>query len=186
MCANHPPLRHRHYEQLAARIEAIRTKSGRDWCGKENGGSLRQVVLATVKHQCGVVLDEGKGMTVKIAEHCVAAPAAYYSNFIGVNPPQEQGHSPTTAEGAGSEFLGVYAAVAWNGVGSRSKDAGDHGGRDGSSFSVFKVDVEGCVCGGIVATEVDDSAHGCPGWTGERLTIGSMCKFFALDPVLLS
>ena len=50
-------------------------------------------VVATGEHNGGVLLDEWEGMSVKVSEHCVSAPATETTNLVRVDTSEQQHHS---------------------------------------------------------------------------------------------
>ena len=64
------------------------------------GTMQHETVVTAMEHESGVFLDERNRVTVEVAEHGVAAPAADDADVIGVNAGEEECHGSAGAEGS--------------------------------------------------------------------------------------
>ena len=93
------------------------------WVGSSMGN---EVVVAAMEHDTRVVPNEGKGVTMQVSEHRVAAPATDYADGVRVNATEEKGHGPTGTEGPSCNIGRVDACMAWDGQGSTAEETCNH------------------------------------------------------------
>ena len=70
-----------------ARWESKRS-GGLVWTGS---GSLKKGIMPSGEHEASIVADERFSVGVEIAEHGVATPASYDTNFIRIDASKEEG-----------------------------------------------------------------------------------------------
>ena len=89
-----------------------------------------QSIVASTKHNGGVVLDKRKGMSMEVAEHGVAFPSTDDVDFVGIDTAKEQSHGTAGAEGASCNIIWVNPRMARDGEGGSTQERRNHSTRD--------------------------------------------------------
>ena len=78
-----------------------------------------------MEHEKRVMLDERECVSMEVAEHGVASPAADDADFIGVFPTKEKGHRATVAEGTSGDVFDVDSGVTGDEARGSAEEGGD-------------------------------------------------------------
>jgi hypothetical protein len=70
------------------------------------------------EHEASIVADERFSVGVEVAEHGVATPASYDTNFIRIDASKEEGHSSASTKRAGGYLFRMDASMPRDGEGS--------------------------------------------------------------------
>ena len=148
--------------------------------------SSGEVVVATVKHDCGIVLYQGHGVGMEITEHGVASPTTYNTDDVRVLAAEEESHGAAASQGPSGDVFGVDAGVSWEGESSNSKEICDQGGGHISLLGgKVEESMEGGRGWGVVLTKMEHSSQDCTHWAAVELSIGGVGQLFTFDTILL-
>ena len=138
------------------------------------------------EHEASIVADERFSVGVEIAEHGVATPASYDTNFIRIDASKEESHSSASTKRAGGYLFRMDASVPRYGEGSGAEEASYHGRGDGTTSAVvFVVDMKRSCGWGIMPFEVCNPSEGGTNWAGIGLAIGAVRELLTFYSILL-
>ena len=82
--------------------------------------------MASVEHDFGVILDEGKSVGMEVSKHGVAFPAAENPDLVRIDAAKEKSHGTTRAEGPSGDVVWFDAGITGYGKGGGMEQTSDH------------------------------------------------------------